>query len=99
MSLSAQIKAKFVFMLHLSFQKDRFFITGFVKGLSVVNMRIVNRKEIVDKQLTLDEVNEINEKFEVCRCCFPRDYKVNHEKPSTADRHQKYLILSKYPYC
>ena len=83
------------------YEKDRFFITGFVKekGLSVVNVSVVNRKEIVDKQLTLDEVNEISQKFEVFRCCFPRDYKVNPEKPSTVERHQKYLLLSKYPYC
>lgn len=80
------------------YKKDRFFIRGFVKGISFVNVRIVNRKEIVDKQLALDEVNEINEKFEVFRCCFARDCKVNPEKPS-ADKHQKYLLLSKYPYC
>ena len=82
------------------YEKDRFFIAGFVKenGLSVVNVRIVNRHGSVSKQLTLDEVNELNEKFEVFRCCFKHDNVVNPEKPSTADRHQKYLLLSKYPY-
>ena len=82
------------------YEKDRFFITGFVKekGLSVVNVRIVNRHDSDSKQLTLDEVNELNEKFEVFRCCFPHDYNVNPEKPSTVERHQKYLLLSKYPY-
>ena len=81
------------------YEKDRFFITGFVKGCSFVNVRMVNRNEIVDKQLTLDELNDINEQFEVYRCCFPRDYKVNPEKPSTVEKHQKYLVLSKYQYC
>lgn len=82
------------------YEKDRFFITGFVKekGLSVVNVRIVNRHDSISKQLTLDEVNEISEKFEVFRCCFKNDNAVNPEKPSTADRHQKYQLLSKYKY-
>lgn len=83
------------------YEKDRVFITCFVKekGLSVVNVRIVNRHDSISKQLTLDEVNEISEKFEVYRCCFQNDCVVNPEKPSTDDRHQKYLLLSKYPYC
>ena len=82
------------------YEKDRFFITGFVKEkeLSVVNVRIFNRHDSVSKQYTLDEVNELNEKFEVYRSCFKNDSVVNPEKPSTADRHQKYLLLSKYPY-
>lgn len=82
------------------YEKDHFFITGFVKekGLSVVNVSIVNSHDSISKQLTLDEVNELNEKFEVFRCCFPHDYNVNPEKPSTVERHQKYLLLSKYPY-
>ena len=82
------------------YEKDHFFITSFVKekGLSVVNVSIVNSHDSISKQYTLDEVNEINEKFEVFRCCFPHDYNVNPEKPSTVERHQKYLLLSKYPY-
>ena len=82
------------------YEKDRFFITSFVKekGLSVVNVRIVNRHESISKQLTLDELNDISEKFEVFRCCFKNDNAVNPEKPSTADRHQKYQLLSKYKY-
>ena len=82
------------------YEKDRVFITGFVKekGLSVVNVRIVNRHDSISKQYTLDEVNEINEKFEVFRSCFKNESVVNPEKPSTIERHQKYLLLLKYPY-
>lgn len=82
------------------YEKDRVFITCFVKekGLSVVNVRIFNRHDSISKQLTLDEVNELNEKFEVYRCCFKNESVVNPEKPSTIERHQKYLLLLKYPY-
>lgn len=82
------------------YEKDRLFITGFIKekGLSVVNVKIIGRHDSKSKQLTLDEVNENSTKFEVYRCCFKNDSVVNPEKPSTAERHQKYLLLSKYPY-
>ena len=85
--------------LSKEYEKDRFYILGFSKGCSLVNVSVVNNIDIIDKQLTLDEVNTISEHFEVYRCCFHNDCCVNTEKPSTVEKHQKYLLISKYPYC
>ena len=85
--------------LSKEYEKDRFYILGFSKGCSLVNVSVVNNIDIIDKQLTLDEVNTISEKFEVYRCCFHHDRYVNTESPLNAEKHQKYLLLSKYPYC
>ena len=88
-------------LLNLSkeYEKDRFYILGFSKGCSLVNVSVVNENDIIDKQLTLDEVNTISEQFEVYRCCFHHDRHVNTESPLNVEKHKKYLLLSKYPYC
>ena len=85
--------------LSKEYETDRFYILGFSNGCSLVNVSVVNNVDIIDKQLTLDEVNTISERFEVYRCCFQHDRCVNTEKPLTIEKHQKYLLLSKYPYC